>query len=173
MAMIDYGAIAWKDGKLISTDMFTDMEEMVGWTDKDSNLKVHEKLDGNWFAYIGDKDLTICFYKYVMYIYCPNDSLSHKDTIYFGSENYEEWCRWHTWVFPDKNDCIDLIVTPVAGHEYYICKMKYRGHKYKVAFGHGVDLDYYKKFHIIDYYGTPWFKISELYGRIKDKIIYR
>lgn len=23
MAMVDYGAIAWKNGKLISTDMFT------------------------------------------------------------------------------------------------------------------------------------------------------
>ena len=28
MAMIDYGAIAWKNGKLISTDMFTPMKDM-------------------------------------------------------------------------------------------------------------------------------------------------
>ena len=58
MAMVDYGAIAWKDGKLISTDMFTPMEDMVGWSD---NSKY--KLEGNYFAYIGDKDLVIGFYK--------------------------------------------------------------------------------------------------------------
>ena len=47
--------------------------------------------------------------------------------------------------------------------------MKYRGHKYKVAFGYGVDLKYYKKTHIIDYYGTPWFKIGSLCRDIKYK----
>ena len=41
MAMIDYGAIAWKDGKLISTDMFTAMEDMVGWSDNSKH-----RLDG-------------------------------------------------------------------------------------------------------------------------------
>lgn len=30
MAMIDYGAIAFKNGKLISTEMFTPMMNMVG-----------------------------------------------------------------------------------------------------------------------------------------------
>ena len=35
MAMIDYGAIAWKNGKLISTDVFTPMKDMVGWDDSD------------------------------------------------------------------------------------------------------------------------------------------
>lgn len=33
MAMIDYGAIAFKNGKLISTGIFTQMKDMVGWED--------------------------------------------------------------------------------------------------------------------------------------------
>ena len=33
MAMMDYGAIAFKNGKLISTGMFTPMQDMVGWED--------------------------------------------------------------------------------------------------------------------------------------------
>ena len=61
MAMIDYGAIAWKNGKLISTDMFTPMKDMVGWDDSD--LDIEPPLEGNYFAYIGDKDLTWHFIK--------------------------------------------------------------------------------------------------------------
>ena len=76
MAMIDYGAIAFKNGKLISTDMFTPMINMVGWED-DENDTYHDydtnkdnplKLNGNYFAYIGDKDCTIAFYKCQMVI---------------------------------------------------------------------------------------------------------
>lgn len=36
MAMIDYGAIAFKNGKLISTDMFSPMKDMVGWEDTET-----------------------------------------------------------------------------------------------------------------------------------------
>jgi hypothetical protein len=50
--------------------------------------------------------------------------------------------------------------------------MDYRGHHYKVAFGYGVDLGYYKKTHIIDYYGTPWFRtkswLEDIYYKIED-----
>lgn len=169
MAMIDYGAIAWKDRKLISTDMFTDMEEMVGWSDKDSDKDIHKKLDGNWFAYIGDKDLVVCFYKQTMKIYKPGKEEHPEDTIFFGMEDFIGWTRWEHNFYLNK-DYVQIKVYPVDGHEYYLCKMKYRGHKYKVAFGYGVDLGYYKKYHIIDYYGTPWFKARELYNDIVYKI---
>ena len=55
MAMIDYGAIAWKNGRLISTDMFTPMKDMVGWDDND--LDIEDPLVNNYFAYVGDKIL--------------------------------------------------------------------------------------------------------------------
>src|SRR5574344_1860060 len=86
MAMIDYGAIAWKNGKLISTDLFTPMKDMVGWDDSDLDLE--PPLEGNYFAYIGDKDLTLAFYKHTMRIYNPN-WLYDNDTILFGSERFE------------------------------------------------------------------------------------
>ena len=35
MAMLDYGALTWKDGVLVSeTEFFDDMQEMVGWNDE-------------------------------------------------------------------------------------------------------------------------------------------
>jgi len=176
MAMVDYGAIAWKDGKLISTDMFTPMEDMVGWSDEDKNkvlcADLSSTLANNYFAYIGDKDFTIGFYKDVMRLYSPSDSC-YNDSIYFGSEPYEGWRRWRKWCLVGLDyDEAEIVVWPRRFHDYYICKMTYRGHKYKVAFGYGVDLKYYKKTHIIDYYGTPWFRakswLRDIHYKIED-----
>ena len=174
MAMIDYGAIAWKDGKLISTDMFTPMEDMVGWTDEDKNkvlcMDLSTVLAHNYFAYIGDKDFTVCFYKNIMRICSPGDDY-YNGSIYFSEIYFEGWRRWRKWYFigPNLDEAV-IIVRPRRFHDYYICKMKYRGHKYKVAFGYGVDLKYYKKTHIIDYYGTPWFRIKSWLRDIHYKI---
>lgn len=168
MAMIDYGAIAWKNGKLISTDMFTDMKNMVGWDDSD--LDIENPLVNNYFAYIGDKDFTLAFYKSVMRIYHPTFSYDN-DTIFFGSERFEGWKKWGMWTTSNHKD-VEIIVKPKRFHGYYVCHMKYNGDEYKVAFGYGVDLGYYEKYHIIDYYGTPWFKIKSIYRRIKDRIKY-
>ena len=164
MAMIDYGAIAWKDGKLISTDMFTPMKDMVGWTDN------HEhRLEGDYFAYIGDKDFTIGFYKDTMRIHSVDKF--YNETIFFGYEDFIGWRKWEKFYLVGKdNDEVELIVRPRRHHNYYICYMTYRGHKYKVAFGYGVDLAYYKKTHIIDYYGTPWFRIKDWCRDMKYRI---
>ena len=160
MAMIDYGAIVWKDGKLISTDMFTPMEDMVGWSDKNDDKEF--KLNDNCFAYIGDKDFTVGFYKDVMSIYSSTNSC-YNDTHYFCGVPFKGWRYWKEWYFIGLDaDEAEITVRPRRFHDYYICKMTYRGHKYKVAFGYGVDLKYYKKTHIIDYYGTPWFRIGSL-----------
>ena len=166
MAMVDYGAIVWKDGKLISTDMFTPMEDMVGWNDENDDKDF--KLNGNCFAYIGDKDFTVGFYKDTMRIYSP-DNEHYNETFYFSGSPFERWSKWRKWylVSSSLSDEVELIVRPRRFHDYYICKMKYRGHKYKVAFGYGVDLKYYKKTHIIDYYGTPWFRAKSICGDIK------
>ena len=94
MAVIDYGAIVWKDGKLISTDMFTEMEDMVGWSDRDESKSVGSNLTlaGNCFGYIGDKDFTIGFYKDVMRIYSTADE-NYNEIVYFGSGPFEKWGR--------------------------------------------------------------------------------
>lgn len=147
MAMIDYGAIAWKDGKLISTDMFTPMIDTVGWHDND--------IDGGNFITIGDKDLTLGFYKSMITIVRSE----RIDYCCFGSEEYEGWRYWEKMLVTG-NGIVKVFVKPKRFHDYYVCKMKYNGHKYKVAFGYGVDLECYKKWHIIDYYGTPWYRVG-------------
>ena len=159
MAMIDYGAIAWEDGKLIQTEMFEDMESAVGWS--------NDALRGNYFTYIGDEDLTLCFYKKIMKVYVKDSELYSED-VYFGFEKFRKWKYWHHWFFVN-DEIADIKVRKRFNHDYYICKLKYKGHKYKVAFGYGVDLGYYKKTHIVDYYGTPWFRVRSWFRNLKDK----
>lgn len=168
MAMIDYGAIAWKNGKLISTDMFTDMKDMVGWDDSGSNND--EPLINNYFAYIGDEDFTLAFYKNLMRIYNPHFTYDN-DTIFFGSERFEGWKKWYVWTRSNHKDA-EIIVKPKRFHHYYVCHMEYNGDKYKVAFGYGVDLAYYKKWHIIDYFGTPWYMLKGAWFNFKHIHLY-
>lgn len=167
MAMIDYGAIAWKNGKLISTDMFTPMKDMVGWDDSDvkSDSRTELPLVNNYFAYVGDKDFTLAFYKSGMRLYNPNYTYDSQ-TVWFGSERFIKWKAWKFFTYAHE-ELVDIIVKPKRFHDYYVCHMKYNGDKYKVAFGYGVDLEYYKKWHIIDYYGTPWFRIISEYRDFK------
>src|SRR5574344_1064150 len=100
MAMIDYGAIAWKNGKLISTDVFTPMKDMVGWDDSD--LDIEPPLKDNYFAYIGDKDFTLAFYKDIMRICHPIRSYDN-DTIYFVSQPFKSTNRSRTSIIPSHN----------------------------------------------------------------------
>lgn len=166
--MMDYGAIAWKDGKLISTDMFTDMKDMVGWDDSD--IETESPLVDNYFAYVGDKDFTLAFYKSIMRIYNPTFTYDNEE-IFFGSEHFEKWKRWEFNAYVNR-DFVSITVKPKRFHDYYLCHMEYKGHKYKVAFGYGVDIDYYKKTHIIDYFGTPWYRAGSMWFNFKHIYLY-
>ena len=171
MAMMDYGAIAFKNGQLISTAMFTPMIDMVGWedtendtyhnynTDKDEQLK----LKGNYFAYIGDADCTVAFYKTGLRIVQKLEGEFWNETEWFNNSRYT-WSKWMNWVAGN-----DMKVTKRNG--YYVFKWKYKNDRYKVYFGYGVDLPYYKKWHMVNYYRSAEYIIRCKIPRwIKDKI---
>lgn len=172
MAMMDYGAIAFKNGKLISTEMFTPMIDMVGWedTDKDTyhNYQTNKdeplELNGNYFAYIGDKDCTLAFYKTQIVIVSryKDDGTFGYDHEYLNGTGYT-WSKW-------KNYAGGSDVTVTKRNGYLVCKWKYKGDKYKVYFGYGVDLPYYKKWHIVNYYRSPKHRLYEIKRWFKDKI---
>lgn len=164
MAMIDYGAIAFKNGKLISTEKFTPMIDMVGWEDTENDLK------GNYFAYVGDKDCTLAFYKEQMVIVerYYDGSFSRHYEFFNNTYNYK-WYKWvkHAGICDEKFPKVK--VTKRNG--YLVCKWKYKGDKYKVYFGCGVDLNYYKKCHMVNYYRSPKYIIKHKICRwFKDKI---
>lgn len=175
MAAIDYGAIAFKNGKLISTEVFTPMIDMVGWEDTESDTHtIYEtngeveaplNLKGNCFAYVGDKDCTIGFYKgRIIYVNKYSDGYFRYETENFYYTNYH-WNKWEGYV-----DTVDMNMAKVTKRNgYLVFKWKYKGDKYKVYFGYGVDLPYYKKWHIVNYYHSPAFVFSSIKRWFKDK----
>lgn len=142
MAFIDYGAIAFKNGKCIQNDYFGDMLEMVGWRE--------ESLDGNFFSFVGDKDFTVCFYKTYMNILGEGEAR----TVYLNN-NFIGWKKYRTVCFPDNSsEVVEIVVTP-RQKNCYTFKMEYKGDKYKVIFGCGIDYDYWIKTGIFNYYCCP------------------
>ena len=177
MAMIDYGAIAFKNGKLISTEMFTPMIDMVGWEDTekdvyrdyytDEDKPLH--LNGNYFAYVGDRDCTLAFYKEQMVIaerYSEGTFGYHHE--FFNCTPYT-WSKWEETAGIYDGHFATVKVTKRNG--YLVCKWKYKGDKYKVYFGYGVDLPYYKKCRIVNYYRSPkWIVKYKIPRWFEDKI---
>lgn len=180
MAMIDYGAIAFKNGKLISTEMFTPMVDMVGWEDTENDAYESRshivgepesdymkpiKLKGNYFAYVGDKDCTLAFYKeQIVVVERYDDGTFSYHHECFNCTNYI-WSKWEDYA---GEGFAKIKVTKRNG--YLVCKWKYRGDKYKVYFGYGVDLNYYKKCHMVNYYRSPKYRLYKIKRWFKDKI---
>ena len=180
MAMIDYGAIAFKNGKLISTDMFTPMIDMVGWEDTEKDVyesREHKagetesdymkpiKLNDNYFAYVGDSDCTLAFYKcQIVIAERYNDGTFRYHREYFNCTNY----TWSKWEYYTGEGFAKIKVIKRNG--YFVCKWNYRGNKYKVYFGYGVDLDSYEKHRIVNYYRSPKYRLYEVKRWFKDKI---
>lgn len=168
MAVKDYGAIAFKNGKLITTDMFTPMIDMVGWEDTENDVRtqyynqgknlVPLKLKDNFMAYIGDKDCTVAFYKEQMVIVERfNDGTFSYHYTYFNCTNYK-WYKWEDWIGLGAKKLTKIKVTKRNG--YLVCKWKYKGDRYKVYFGYGVDLKYYNYCGIVNFYRSPEYVIK-------------
>ena len=155
MSIIDYGAIAFKNGRLISTDMFTPMEETCGFSDRDNYLpKMDFSFDGNMFVTVGNRDIVIGFYKEQIHwwAYCGDKvSDEYKYNIgyeYFNCSNYTGWKKWHKIVVAE-----DIIVIDVKRKNgYYKAKFDINGDKYMVYFGYGVDFGFYERTHFVNYY---------------------
>ena len=83
MAMIDYGSVVKKNGKIIQTEMFMDMKDIVGFEiDSIPYRHFNEfeqkyvdddiKIKDEFFSYIGDNELLLCIYKCSIYFVVNN-----------------------------------------------------------------------------------------------------
>lgn len=179
MAMIDYGAILKKNGKIVNRDeFFMDMKTAVGWTDYPhvkyedcdcldedghsdcwnclrANCVIHKfedgleewkdfisdcrgvkpdsnHMEGNWFAYAGDTELVVGFYKQMVM------------TWYKG----EQKIHWLRWDYAGKYS-INIEVGGTKLHfkalsenkDAYYGRFRYKGDLYEVVFGYGIDPD--------------------------------
>lgn len=185
MAIIDYGAIAFKNGKLISTGMFTPMEETCGFTDKGSLLlNKSESFAGNNFVVIGNHNIIFGFYKECVSWWCGShhddpeieDFCALSGGEWFGWSHYEKWKRWTDWFIDDIGEYHATIsvkpIHPHFKHTYYKAKIKMDNRKtkeidtYIVYFGWGVDFNFYKKTKRINYYSSPEYNIKKFFRNI-------
>lgn len=167
MAMIDYGAIVFKNGKQVNHNMFMDMKEAVGWSDENlSGESCGPHLSGNYFAYIGDKDLVIAFYKNLFTIvtieYEHGEQILSKKTEYLSDTPYS-WWKWQDYIGDEK-------CTVTKRNGYYIMRWTYKENRYKVYFGYGVDVNCFDKYHIVNYYRSIPFFLQKTTRKIKDNL---
>jgi hypothetical protein len=152
MAMIDYGAIAFKNGKLISTDMFTPMLETCGFSDEDKRLPGSDVcFDGNHFIVLGNRDIVFGFYKTSIH-WWRNSSYEPSGGEFFGISDYVGWKYWHNYFYIE-NEVVEIKVKPRNG--YYTSRFSINGDRYKVYFGYGVDFHFYQKTRRVNYYRSP------------------
>ena len=136
MAMIDYGAIAKKNGKLLTTEFFTPMIETLGFEcDKDNR---ECDLKGNYFVYLGDKDFYIAIYRGSINIFKNTNEFVDRigDLVQYEVTYHETKFRYKR-IINGVNFDIKRFDT---GNRYKV-RFCYKGDMYEAIYGYGVDLD--------------------------------
>lgn len=178
MAMIDYGSIVKKNGVIIQKDMFMDMKEAVGFTieeleysyttnqyDEDYNVIGQKqctetiKINGDYFSYIGDKELLICIYKGALVFISNNRIIKIQRDLWL---DYEIPYELQKLEFNINN--IDFKIKRLAKDENrYKLRFIYKGDIYEVLYGYGVDVNkdsWYYSSKREKRYVNNWFKKS-------------
>lgn len=135
MAMIDYGAVVFKNGICQNPDeFFMDMQRSVGWSDSDGPDR--EKTDGNFMVYAGDEHLTVAAYKYYCRILSEKSvALELWDSAPLGSETRHKSYRFSVSGTPF---CLRSLGDY---HRVLWLQFSYKGDHYNVIYGYGIDPD--------------------------------
>lgn len=146
MAIVDYGALVWKNGKPFGKreNLFEETINTLGfkidsfiYTTINDNVEYNYNYsDGNDYVYIGNKniifsfykgEITVCNYKEkeIKFITCYSDYNKYKKDIYE--------------VFGQK-----FTVKPLKPNSVFLFNSIIDGDKYEVLFGYGIDPKWYK-----------------------------
>ena len=85
-------------------------------------------------------------------------------------QTHYKWSKWSAQ-FGEYKWHGNLVVKKKNG--YYVCRWKYKGDRYKVYFGYGVDLNLYKKtklIHFVNYFRLPQHVIKKFFRELRYKI---
>ena len=183
MAVIDYGAVVFMDGKQVNHELFQDMLEAVGWIDeprrryddcwlvdeigrsmcaecvkrmtkhfsdpelgewdatvadcRGRKITASNCIDGNYYAYIGDRDLTFCFGRRSVAV-----SQNGKIVSTFGDSCYWEYDTTGRMSIRETiRESHTVIHLKRFTEDVWLFSTYYKGHRYEVIFGLGIDPD--------------------------------
>ena len=158
MAMMDYGAVAKKNGKIISnpkgglfqnlsslkwsSESPTEDETMVsGVTTTDIPFTV--SMAGNHFVTLGDKEFLIGFYK-THFNVAVNGEMINIHYWRWYDEEYRPVFKPKYFSFCTNSNSLVVVKVERVGRrdsdsQVYLASFSYKGDKYEVLFGYGVD----------------------------------
>ena len=129
MALIDYGAVLIKNGKVVNQNtMFMDMEESVG-------CKI-DGMDGQYFVYAGDSELVVATYKMILRVASNGElgpmwfALNNENELYNDKKVRHEYYKG-----------VYLTIKIVSDGVYHV-KFTYKGDFYNIIYGYGIDSDF-------------------------------
>ena len=140
--MLDYGAVVFKNGVQINKEQyFMNMNEAVGWDDDDNSNKLDKpnKLAGNYFAYVGDSELTIAVYKYYCMV-AENKNVTHE---IWGTRRKANESTWNYRCNRFSIGNTNFTLRSLAKHDKVLwLQFTYKGDYYNIIYGYGIDPDF-------------------------------
>lgn len=151
MAMVDYGAILFKNGVFQNRDQFfMDMQDSVGWVDRPrikyddcdckteigdckGNKIINKRIDGNYFVYAGDNHFTAAFYK-TYSVFCLDEI---KVKTVWGCQS-DDGINHRSLHF--KIGEVNVHIKEI-NYNVFECRFTYKENQYLIIYGYGIDTD--------------------------------
>ena len=138
MACIDYGALAWKNGKILGKreDLFENPIDTLGF----DIGPFPEGMDG--YALVGNKNIVFSFYKNFVSVYdVKNNEIKHIHCEFAKSwNNGLHYCE-HVMYKKKEYEIFGckFTIKPFKPHSVFLFEIALDGDKYEVIFGYGID----------------------------------
>lgn len=134
MAIIDYGVIAKKNKEIVTKELFTKMENTLGFSiekTNDGNI-----INGNYFIYLGDKEFYVGIYKTCIKVFSDNKCIGDIYGLY-----HEDYIRGTKYSHKEVINGVEFNIKRIdENNRFYGC-FSYKGDFYEFIYGYGVDID--------------------------------
>lgn len=129
MAVCDYGVLVKKNGVIINKDLFTPMEETLGFVNKDDSLFFNKH-----FIYLGDADLYIGIYKNFIDVY---KNKTEKVIRIYDLNHYTNY-ESTKYRYKTKIEGINFNIRRLDEGNRYFLRFHYKNDLYEIIYGYGV-----------------------------------
>lgn len=138
MAMVDYGAVYKKNGAQLNKDLFMNMRESVGFT-LGGLQGIHnrtERVEGNWFVYMGDQELLVCAYKTQLLFISNGKIVEHL----YGLE--DDKLRYTKYRKKFILNGVHFDIKRINDKPQFYLRFWYKNEMYECIYGYDIDVEY-------------------------------